>query len=217
MELPAAGNGTWRGARVRRTQAERSEAAQQRILEAAVKVLHERGYAKATLQEIAREAGVTTGSLQHHFGSKEGLVEFVIEAVFHDAAVGGEAWPDPTGSLEARAREFVQRAWQTIYGRRAYLASWQLHLGVQGSPALREVLNRKRDRWANETIPLFLATFPEIARGSPAPAAFANLVFSALRGIGLMALFDNTEELIRAQLDALARTIVEAGGERPAR
>jgi AcrR family transcriptional regulator len=195
----------------RRTQAERRESAQQRILDAAVKILQDQGFAKATMQEIAREAGVTTGSVQHHFGSKESLVEFVIEAVFRGAAVGGESWPDPTASLDERARQFVQRAWQAIYGRPAYIASWQLHLGVQSSPQLRAVLNGKRERWATETIPLFLACFPEIARGSNAPAAFANLVFSSLRGIGLMALFDGTEVLIEAQLEMLAETIVRAG------
>jgi AcrR family transcriptional regulator len=211
MDSPIASRPNYAQPRVRRTQAERRETTQQKILEAAVRILQDRGFAKATLQEIAREAGVTTGSLQHHFGSKEALVEFVIEAVFRDAAVGGESWPDPAATLEVRARQFVQRAWQTIYGRPAYIASWQLHLGVQSSPPLRAVLNRKRERWANETIPLFLSCFPEIARGSSAPAAFANLVFSTLRGIGLMALFDNTADIVQSQLDALAEAIVRAG------
>lgn len=46
-----------------------------RIRDAALKVFAEHGVKGATIQLIAAEAGVSTGLIRHHFGSKEGLRE----------------------------------------------------------------------------------------------------------------------------------------------
>ncbi|MGO3085682.1 TetR/AcrR family transcriptional regulator, partial [Ancrocorticia populi] len=48
------------------------------ILQAAVEVFGEKGYSKATLQEIADRVGITHAGVLHHFGSKQQLL---LEAV----------------------------------------------------------------------------------------------------------------------------------------
>ena len=50
------------------------EASRAAILDAAREVFAERGYARATIREIARRAGVTHGLVMRHFGSKEQLL-----------------------------------------------------------------------------------------------------------------------------------------------
>src|SRR5580704_11674648 len=50
------------------------EASRAAILEAAREVFSERGYARATIREIARRAGVTHGLVMRHFGTKEQLL-----------------------------------------------------------------------------------------------------------------------------------------------
>lgn len=47
--------------------------ARARLLDAGIHRFQQQGYERASVVEIAREAGVTTGSLYHHFGSKLGL------------------------------------------------------------------------------------------------------------------------------------------------
>jgi AcrR family transcriptional regulator len=47
--------------------------ARARIREAAIDLFAERGIATATIRDIAERAGVSSGLLRHHFGSKEGL------------------------------------------------------------------------------------------------------------------------------------------------
>jgi AcrR family transcriptional regulator len=47
--------------------------ARARIREAALELFAERGIAGATIRDIATKAGVSSGLLRHHFGSKEGL------------------------------------------------------------------------------------------------------------------------------------------------
>lgn len=67
---------------VRRTQAERSGETRRRILDAAVALLGERGYAGLRTGDVALAAGVSKGAQTHHFPSKETLVVAVVEHVF---------------------------------------------------------------------------------------------------------------------------------------
>lgn len=50
----------------------------QLILDTAARLFREEGYASTSLRDIAAECGVTTGSLYHHFGSKEEIVTEVL-------------------------------------------------------------------------------------------------------------------------------------------
>jgi AcrR family transcriptional regulator len=57
----------------------RSEATRQKILDAAIDVFSEVGYAAAGLGEVIERAGMTKGALYHHFDSKEALATAIIE------------------------------------------------------------------------------------------------------------------------------------------
>src|SRR3954470_20873529 len=47
--------------------------ARARIRDAAIALMADRGTAGATVRDIAQAAGVSSGLVRHHFGSKEGL------------------------------------------------------------------------------------------------------------------------------------------------
>ncbi|KPM53578.1 TetR family transcriptional regulator [Frankia sp. R43] len=53
----------------------RGDQTRQRILEATLHCVAEVGYARATIREIARAAGMTSGSLYHYFPNKAELVK----------------------------------------------------------------------------------------------------------------------------------------------
>lgn len=57
----------------------RSETTRQKILDAAIDVFSEVGYAPAGLGEVIARAGMTKGALYHHFDSKEALATAIIE------------------------------------------------------------------------------------------------------------------------------------------
>jgi AcrR family transcriptional regulator len=59
--------------RARRTQAEAREETRHRLLSAAARVFAQKGFAGASLEEIAELAGYTTGALYYHFPNKEQL------------------------------------------------------------------------------------------------------------------------------------------------
>jgi AcrR family transcriptional regulator len=56
-----------------------------KVLDAAIKVFHRRGYADATVQEVADDVGILKGSLYHYIDSKEDLLFWIAEKVEVDA------------------------------------------------------------------------------------------------------------------------------------
>jgi len=58
---------------------EQDDAVRTRLLRAAVRVFDRKGYASASVREIAELAGVTKPALYYHFGSKEGLLIAILE------------------------------------------------------------------------------------------------------------------------------------------
>src|SRR5690554_6284461 len=119
----------------RRTQTERSQMTQQKIIQSALHLLQTVGYQKTNLQDIARGANVTLGALQHQFGNRQTLMEQVVEAVMAPLATIGKGWSvdAPQMPLSQRAHEFVQQAWKNVYGTPSYLAAWSLFFGSQNT------------------------------------------------------------------------------------
>lgn len=51
----------------------------EQIIDAAMHVFAQKGFARATNKDIAREAGITAGLIYHYFESKEALLKAIIE------------------------------------------------------------------------------------------------------------------------------------------
>jgi TetR/AcrR family acrAB operon transcriptional repressor len=93
---------------MRRTK-EEAEVTRKTLLDAGLKVFSRVGYADATLDDIADEAGVTRGAIYHHFGGKAELYNTVIAEGWErvipaiESAVAGEGTV-----LEKLRRAFVR-------------------------------------------------------------------------------------------------------------
>lgn len=61
------------------TKAEQRERTRTEIVRLATARFAEHGYAGVALEELMAEAGLTRGALYHHFGSKQGLFQAVVE------------------------------------------------------------------------------------------------------------------------------------------
>lgn len=201
--------------RVVRTQAERSETTRRRILNSAISLIRRQGFQKANLQNIASGAKVTLGALQHQFGTRQALLEQVVEEVMAPLSDKGPVWPDSASPLNERAAEFVERAWQHIYGADSYVAAWGVFFGCKSIPSLFKRIDAKRQAEDPVSFAHFLALFPEISANHGDPDGFAEMVFSTLRGIAVFKLFPVPEKSIASQLECLAGTIVAAGQEKP--
>src|SRR6476660_3248291 len=57
----------------------RGERSREAVLDAAERVMAERGFEAATVASLVEEAGVPASSIYHYFGSKEGILLAVME------------------------------------------------------------------------------------------------------------------------------------------
>jgi len=91
------------------------------ILAIAAELFAERGFAATTVREIADSAGILSGSLYHHFDSKESMVEELLrtflEDITHAYRVEAASGDDPVQVLRTLVRlafESIGARWATV-------------------------------------------------------------------------------------------------------
>lgn len=57
---------------------DRSKLAEQKALESAIRIVRHSGFGALGMAALSRESGISTGSLYHHFGSKNGLLKSLV-------------------------------------------------------------------------------------------------------------------------------------------
>jgi AcrR family transcriptional regulator len=93
----------------------RGEATRSQLIAVARRMFADRGYEDTSIEAVLREAGVSRGSLYHHFASKESLFEAVAEDV--ETTVGAQtlaAASDADGPVAALRAGFL--AWIRLAG-----------------------------------------------------------------------------------------------------
>jgi AcrR family transcriptional regulator len=87
---------------------------ERQLVELGEELFAERGFAKASMDELARRAGVTKPVIYELFGSKEGLFEACLEGLAMrlagSIAEAARAADDPEGRLRAGGRAFLRFA-----------------------------------------------------------------------------------------------------------
>ncbi len=107
---------------------------EERILEAALKLLSERGYKGATTREIAAAAGVAEITLFRRFGSKAALLAEAVRL----AGVEFDAAATPSGDLRGDLRQLAERYAEQL--RRGGAAVFRMAAEAARYPELRRAL-----------------------------------------------------------------------------
>lgn len=58
------------------------QSAKERLMQAAIRLFAKKGYSATGLREIVREAGVSVAMVNYHFGSKQALLEAILDRFF---------------------------------------------------------------------------------------------------------------------------------------
>jgi AcrR family transcriptional regulator len=89
------------------------------ILAAALEAFVEHGYAATRLEDVARRAGITKGTLYLYFESKETLFQAVVrETIVPLLASAAQLVDDHQGGPELLLRRLVRRWWETLSATR---------------------------------------------------------------------------------------------------
>lgn len=125
--------------------------AKRRVLTAAAKLFRARGFARCTVRELAEEVGIQSGSLFHHFKSKDEILFAVMEEVIvqMDDALANAL--DSAQTPEAQIRALIRTELDFVHGPHANAAGvlineWEA-LSPEGQARLLAQRHRYFDRW----------------------------------------------------------------------
>ena len=177
------------------------EASRAAILAAAGEVFNERGYARATIREIAHRAGVTHGLVMRHFGSKEQLLL--------------QALPGPRAITEVTPGDL-----DTLPERMAAMFVAQTEPADTGQTPFAVALIRSAASGDEGAMPLYAAAEREVTSAlrqvlGPGTEVYANLLSSLAIGVTFTrhvartgALADLTPEELAAYLAPAFRAVL---------
>jgi AcrR family transcriptional regulator len=126
-------------------QAAKSRATQDKIINAVIGLIREKGYLAASSTEIARRAGVTWGAVQHHFGGKDEILGEVLERSHRAFQQRLDSPSFAKGSPAARVGRYVDAAWEHYRGDE-YMATIEILLATRGHGGVVEDLSVGRSR-----------------------------------------------------------------------
>lgn len=174
----------------RQTQAERRRTTRGRILQTAFDCLYELGYARTTMAEVCRRAGVSRGTVLHHFPTTADLVTAAADYVLERRlAQFREAFTD---SGADRAGSAVDLLWSMVRGPTFY--AWlELLVAARTDAALRGRLRDIASRFSAAVDATFAELFPGVTASIPMARAAPSFAFAVLNGLAQDQILDNAE------------------------
>ncbi|MDN3356528.1 TetR/AcrR family transcriptional regulator [Actinomadura sp. DC4] len=89
------------------------------LVRLAAELFAEKGYQATTVRNIADEAGILSGSLYHHFDSKESIVDEILTAFFDELAAANQAVLEKGGDPRTILAGLVGICFGTLVPHRA--------------------------------------------------------------------------------------------------
>jgi AcrR family transcriptional regulator len=179
----------------------RGEATRSQLIEVATRLFADRGYEDTSIEAVLREAGVSRGSLYHHFASKEALFEAVANDV--ETSVGTQTLAAAGGIVEP------------VAALRAGFLAW---IRLAGDPVVRRILlidapsvlgwERWRSMEEDHALGLIRSVLQAIAeQGRLRPELVGTLAHVLLASVNEVALLvarsDDREAAMQAGSDAI--------------
>lgn len=194
----------------RRTQAERRAESEQRLIQASVELIVEKGLEHTSLAEIGHRAGASHALVNHRFGSKDELADRIIEvATDYYATVAAERVGQRTG-LEA-VLIIGDLYLDLVVGAnplgRVHVVLWSEAIA---NSATRRVAQLQWDRQFRKFLTrlIYDGMTEGTVRADLAVAETALTIVGVLRGIAMQLMLDEGVSLIDSK--ALVRSLILA-------
>lgn len=161
--------------------------AHRRILTATIDCILERGFYRASSNEIARRAGMTWGAIQYHFGTREKLMLAALEVFnrnFEATLTAAHENASFAAGTTAQRLEKLAALLALQYARPEYLATLQIILNLSHNPETSTETAAALEHF-DATLSAQLTSLIARAIGSGADPQTVTFVFHALRGLSL--------------------------------
>ena len=179
-------------------QAMKTKIAREKIIGAAISLIRNGGFAAASSSRIAQQAGFTWGAAQHHFGSKEEILDAVLDLSHAEFTQLMEDARLRTGSREARVELFIGLMWQH-YQSDVYLAALEILLAARGrQDSVQSIITERQSRGHVTTL---REIFPDSRLDDRQMLEALEFVHCFLSGLTIESVFetqtDNADQFVR--------------------
>lgn len=156
----------------------------ERVLDAAVRCILEEGFYRASSNRIAASAGVSWGVIQHHFGTREGLLLAVFE---RSSTRLGEilTGASVTGSDVGERLDSLADVIWSHYRQPDFLASVQILLNLSRDPRTAERTVQVLERLDRTAAAGWRRLVGEVFVDAEAPQDLAASLFDIMRGLAI--------------------------------
>ena len=200
MNLSEADSHTATGSGQRRTQEARRAETRARLIDATILLLHKKGAAKMTTEEVAKAAGVTRGAIQYHFASPQELLKATVKEISNRLSKHMDVGKLRKLPLSDRIDRVVDQYWKG-WGSNVYTAFVEMAVGNRLDPvlgqAIREVLveleDKRRSSW--------LEIFSDSVRSTEEILVWRTTLLAALRGLALSRMLSGGKDTGDAQIN----------------
>ena len=147
--------------RPRMTQRERSARARKMLLDSAIELVYEQGFAALRMSDVAARAGMTRGAIQHHFEGRDDLMLAVLQEVEERIVEGfSESHIRSDMTIEQRLDILIdQFAEQGLSP--AYLAVLDIWMTTRAEPGLKDPVREAMLRASKKFRELWIHAFED--------------------------------------------------------
>jgi len=178
----------------RRTQQERSSETQRKLIQAAIELVHEHGFSRLTITDVALRAGKTSGAIQHHFASRHELVKCVVDAIYPVMNIRLDDIASAGHTPAERIDRLIDAYWR-IYSKPEYLVFWELVSGTRDLPEFRDYLQTLQKEIVKGAVTDLTRLFSDINLSSSRGRHLFVFLTCQLRGLAFLSLFEKAPEL----------------------
>ncbi len=168
----------------RLTQEQRSEAMRQRLIDATIACIGERGFANATTAEISERAGVSSGARVHHFKTKLDLVIAATVFAYEQATVESLRAAAAPASLRNPLLAFIEDAYRFYSGPR-YLMQHEVVHAARTSEPLMQALAPAANAYRAAVSAAWLEAFRQAGHSQDWSTTAMDLSIVIVRGLAL--------------------------------
>lgn len=191
--------------------------ARERLLDAARRLMLEKGYAAAGVEQICAAAGVSKGSFFHHFDGKEAVALEVLDrfvaARFQEMRqVMGEAGDDPLARVYRLLDYLADQAPEAVASGGCLIGTFAQEL-AHTHPALREACDARFRAWTGALAADLEAARPATSAKQPLDArSLADHLVAVFEGALLMAKARRDPAVVSESLGHFKRYLRELYG-----
>lgn len=161
-----------------------ADATRRKIVESAGRIFLERGFSNTSLEEVGEAAGVTKPTVYSHFGSKEGLLMAVVEAMTSELAGKFALALQSSGDCRADLHRFGQVFLEGVMNAEAIQFRRLAVMESFAHPELGEKLFRMGPAEVSRVLVRYLTEETKAGRLScPDPTLAAEQFFGLLVGL----------------------------------